>query len=49
MQCVWLWGVGQEIIDFDRLIEKLSSTSHKGRQYYFRDFQGAQVETKNIK
>lgn len=29
MQCVWLWGIGQEIIDFDRLIEKLSSTSER--------------------
>ena len=27
MQCVWLWGVGQEIIDYENVVEKLEKNS----------------------
>ena len=39
MQCVWLWGVGQEIINYDNVIKNIKNSkyyidlSNKEREY----------------
>ena len=54
MQCVWFWGIGQEIIDYQNVIERLekseyfkSLTTHKKEQLKLRLKHPYPIDVKN--